>query len=263
MTKIKNRFINNAECLMPSVFTQSNIFLVIAENDTDRKKELVSMSYGSRKKTEAYSYSGYKLDLVKDYPLFHIFLREKQKQGTNEIKINLNDVMKELGMAVRSKNRNKLYERIWDFGQCSISVMNIEDDKEADKYKLPEERAVLINRMSVLDKKHVIVHFCKEMDIIVNSFDTQVIDLAEYRKLKMQSAMAIYLSIKSHGFIKSKIINLTLKVLRVHYEDERNDGQVKEELKEGFKKLISLGIIKSYEKSETHSKATIYKIKLE
>jgi len=76
--------------------------------------------------------------------------------------------------------------------------------------------------------------------------------------------MAIYLAIKSHGFIKSKIFNLTLKVLRVHYEDVRTDEQVIVELKKGFNELISLGLIKSYEKSETKkSKETIYKIELE
>jgi hypothetical protein len=248
---------------MPSVFTQSKIFLVIPENDTKKKKKLAPIVFGSRKKTEAYSYLGYKLDLIKDYPLFHIFLREKQKQDTNEVKINLNEVMKELGMTVRHENRKKLYERIWEFGQCSISIINIEDEKEVDKNKIPKERVVLISRMSVLDKKHVIVHFCKEMDVIINNFNNQVIDLAEYRKLKRQSAMAIYLSIKSHGFIKSKTINLTLKVLRVHYEDERTDGQVKMELKDGFKELISSEIIKSYEQNKTKEKAVTYKITLE
>jgi len=263
MTKIKNRFINNAECLMPSVFTQSKIFLVIPENDTKKKKKLAPIVFGSRIKTESYSYLGYKLDLIKDYPLFHIFLREKQKQDTNEVKINLNDVMKELGMGVRPENREKLYERIWEFGQCSISVINIGDEKEADKYKIPKERVVLISRMSVLDKKHVIVHFCKEMDVIINNFNNQVIDLAEYRRMSKQSSMSIYLAIKSHGFIKSKTFNLTLKVLRIHYEEERSDEQVIAELKKGFSELISLGIIKSYEQNETKDKATIYKIKLE
>jgi len=262
MTKIKKIYINDAECLMPSVFTQSKIFLVIPENYPDLKKESVPMIIGQRTKTETYSYSGYKLDLIKDYPLFHIMLREKQHQKTNDVKINLNAVLKELGIQVKPENRFKLFNRIWEFRLCSISVTNEGDGK----FKLPKKRTALINTMTTVDEKYVIVHFCDDMDLIVDSLDTQIIDLAEYRKLKKQSAMAIYLSIKSHGFIKSKhnIINLTLKVLRVHYEVTRTDEQVIVELDKGFKKLISLGFIKSYKQSKTKkTEETTYEIKLE
>lgn len=264
MTKINNVYINNEECVMPSVFTQSPIFQVIPKNDKDAREKRVDYAGKKRTRDEAHSFSGYRLDLIRDYPLFHILLMELQKQQTNSININLDSVLKLLGVKKpRKENRKDTYNRIWKFGECTISVFKIKGDKSIPIDQLPEVKTRLIYEINEADgKNNYEVVFTPKIFELISVFQYQKIDLAKYKKLKLQSSMAIYLAIRSHAFISKKSLNLTLKTLKVHYKESNEDKHTMQDLDKGFHELIEKKFIKSYEESETAKGDVTYKIQI-
>jgi len=264
MTKINNVYINKEECAMPSVFTQSPIFQVIPKNDKVAREELVHYAGKKRTRDEAHSFSGYRLDLIRDYPLFHILLMEVQKQKSHTININLDSVIKQLGVKKpRKENRKNTYYRIWKFSECIITVLKIKGDKTIAIDQLPEVTTRLIHEINEADGiNNYTVVFTERINKLMALFQYQKIDLGEYKKLKLQPSMAIYLAIRSHAFISTKSLNLTLKTLKVHYKESNEDKHTMQDLEKGFQELIEKEFIKSYLEKTTAEGNITYKIKI-
>jgi hypothetical protein len=264
MTKVNGLYINKEECVMPSVFTQSPVFQVIPKNNKDERDKRVEYIGKQRTRDEAHSFSGYRLDLIRDYPLFHILLMEKQKQKTDLIKINLDSVLKQLGVKKpRKENRKNTLNRIWRLSECVITVLKTKGNQSTKISDLPEviTRLVLeINKVD--DKNNFTVLFPERINYLIESFQYQKVDLAEYRKLSLQPSMAIYLAIRSHAFISKKSLNLTLKTLKVHYKESNEDKHTMTDLEKGFQELIEKKFIKSYLETTTAEGNITYKIKI-
>jgi hypothetical protein len=264
MTKINNVYINNEECAMPSVFTQSPIFQVIPVNNKDERKKRIEYIAKERTKNEAHSFSGYRLDLIRDYPLFHILLMELQKQQSSSININLDKVIKQLGVnKARKENRKDTYDRIWKFSECIITVLKIKGDKSIPIEQLPEVKTRLIHEINKIDEKNNYeVIFPEKINELIALFQYQKINLGAYKKLKYQSSMAIYLAIRSHAFISKKSLNLTLNTLKVHYKESNKDKHTMQDLDIGFQELIEKQFIKSYLETNTAKGDVTYKIQI-
>jgi len=264
MTKINNVYINNEECVMPSVLTQSPIFQVIPQNSPVERKERIEYIGKQRTRDEAHSFSGYRLDLIRDYPLFHILLMEKQKQKTDLIKINLDSVLKQLGVKKpRKQNRENTLYRIWRLGECVITVLKTKGNKSTKISELPDVITRLILEINkVDDKNNFTVLFPERINKLIELFQYQKVDLAEYRQLSLQPSMAIYLAIRSHAFISKKSLNLTLKTLKVHYKESNEDKHTMQDLDKGFQELIEKQFIKSYLETKTAKGNVTYEIKI-
>lgn len=242
--KVKGLYVNGNDCVMPSVFTQSKIFKVIAKREQAQRLEEVTCT-ACRTSEEAYTYQGYKLDLKYDYPILHYLISQKQKQRKEEINIDFNKLLKIMGMQVRPENRKKLFERIEQFRKCTIRVIKYKG--KGNLHDLPSVSTGLVREIRHIDKAIYQVSIPPEIDSIVNHFDTQKIDLNLYASLKDRSTKGIYLTLKSYAFINRPALKLKLEAFKVHYDDSRSDDQVKEDLKVGFKELVDKKLIKSFE----------------
>lgn len=249
---------------MPSALAHSRLFGVIATENNNVKKKTKQKRIKFvfvRSKDEAMSYEGFRLDLKRDYPLLHILLKEKQRQKTNHVQINLNKILKDLGIQVTEKNRDDIFKRIKDFATCELSVSKSVPDKNGT---YPEVTTRLVLEIRKLDTEFdFVVHFPVDIDDLVSKFHAQIIDLADYKKLKRQASMGIYLTIRSHLFVSRKRQKLPFTKFSMRYNDSQTEKQIIQDLRKGFEELIKKGLIKSYEKYTADNGKEMYDIKIQ
>ncbi len=256
--KTKGLYLNGHEAVMPSSLTQSKIFSVMGKNNLKLRQQKTKYTE-VRTKNEAHTYTGYKLDIKYDYPIYHYLLREKQLQGSTLVTIDFNLMLDAIGKQIRPENRKALYNRIKQFKYCEISVTKYAGNEEKDKLPLVDTSFILEIRK--ISEFVYTVLFSKEVDELVNDFDTQKIDLVEFKKLKKRPSMAIYLQIKSYGYIRSHSINILFDKFKVHYDESRTNRQIRQDLLIGFNELKEKGMIKEFEEGRTkETKEKTFKI---
>jgi hypothetical protein len=263
MTKVKGLYIRKEECVMPSALAHSKLFGVIAteNNKVKQKTKQKRIKFVFvRSKDEAMSYEGFRLDLKRDYPLLHILLKEKQRQQTNHVQVNLNKILKELGIQVKENNRDDIFKRIKDFATCELSVSKIVPDKNGT---YPEVTTRLVLEIRKLDTEiDFVVHFPVDIDDLISKFYAQIVDLADYKKLKRQASKGIYLTIRSHLFVSRKRQKLPFTKFSMRYNDSQTEKQIIQDLRKGFEELITKGLIKSYDKYTADNGKEMYDIKI-
>ena len=257
--KIKGIFLNDNECLMPSALTQSKVFQVISKKNQKLRKEKCKDTE-VRTKFEVHTYTGFNLDLQYDYPILHLLLSEKQKQKSNVISINLNSLLKAMKIQVRPENRIKVYKRIKDFSECQISIVKYNGD--GNLHELPEVTTRLVLEIRKISSEVFSISFPPELDLFVELFDTQLIKFDDYKRIKLQSAKGVFLTIKSHAFISVNYLKIPFTKFKVHYDESRPDKQIAQDLREGFKHLVDLGFIKSYEETKTKNGSKTFSIRI-
>jgi len=243
MTKIKNRFINNSECLMPSVLTDSVIFSVIDPKKTDRTRKNKEVIV--RTKLEGAVFEGPKLDLKNDYPLFHIILRENQIQGSIPIYLKANDILKELGMQCRTINKVKIFNKLKVFEGCKLSISKIKTktNEAASTLRLP-----LVSKVNTSEDYNTItIEFPQQIDFFIELFDTQKVDLSFYKKLTKQSARGIYLTLSSYAYISNKVLKIAFEKFMIRFNENKEFKHKNTAICEGLEELKEKGFFKSFE----------------
>lgn len=103
---LKHDFLFKGEALIPSSLAATPIFSPV-ERKLSKTKEIYEFEI-SRTKNEKVSFNGFKLDLKRDYPLFHIIMRKKQTTGLRKFELSEYEVTTALGIQNRTTNKKDI-----------------------------------------------------------------------------------------------------------------------------------------------------------
>ena len=92
-SELKHEFLYENEALMLSSFSCNPVFSPVHRTKLHEKKELVEFEL-IRTKNEKVTFTGLRLDLQRDYPLFHLIMRKKQITGKQEFSISEYEIIK-------------------------------------------------------------------------------------------------------------------------------------------------------------------------
>lgn len=264
--KTKNLYLNGLEAVMPSALTQTRLFQVVGHGAKAFRQKTVRF-HGNRTYEELHIYDGYQLDIRFDYPIFHYLLMQHQKQNSNSVEIDINQMLKALNRQVREENKKDLIERIKQFRRCEIEVHKVDKSADIEEQKqLPEVITSLIlevRKVTSEDSKSTKydILFPKDIKSLVNNFDTQKIDLAEFLKIRSKAGKAIFLQLKSQEFITTPVVQIPFKKFKLHFNKSRSNKRIAQDLRQGFEELINLNLIAGYKETKTKEGNKTFKIK--
>jgi hypothetical protein len=236
---IPHKFLYDDESLMLSSFIATPVFTPV-ERKMTQKKALCEFEI-MRTKNERVFFSGVKLDLHRDYPLFHLIMREKQLSGKLDFFIKENALCRALGIQSRKSNKEDLDRRIKKMMTCSIQIEKL--DSKGNAHKKIYASMIDWVEWDIINKTFQI-KLSDKLFRAEEAFDYEVIKLSAYRQIRSQYARALFLLYESYKFLTHTRIVISMSKLSQRLGD--NNMALKylhQEVKKANKELIELGYL--------------------
>ena len=249
---IKHNYLFKGEALIPSSLAATPIFSPV-ERKMSKTKEMFDFEL-SRSKSERISFSGWKLDLQRDYPLFHIIMRKKQITGSKKFELTEYEIIKSLGIQNRKSNKKDIDDRIKKMMSCFFQIEKFNEEGEVS-HKIYSN---LINRVEWNVKAIIFqIEISDDLFNAEQTLDYEVLNLEIFSSIKSQYARALFLFYETFKFINQESVNFSMN--KLGYRLGKNNMQPKhlnQEIKKANNELIEKKYIKNVEyfqsKNEVH-----------
>jgi hypothetical protein len=251
-TNIKHEFLFKGEALIPSSLAATPIFSPV-ERKSCRTKELSEFEL-VRTKNERITFSGFKLDLQRDYPLFHTIMRHKQITGSKSFTLSEKEITTELGIQNRSSNKKDIDERFKKMMTCFFQIEKYNNEGELTN----KIYSNLINRVDWdIKNKLFNIEISDELYNAEQLVDYEVLNLTVFSGLKSQYARALFLFYETFKFINQESVNFSIDKLGIRLgKNNMEKKHLNQEIKKANNELVEKKYLKNVEyfTAKNHSK---------
>jgi hypothetical protein len=253
---LKHSFLYDSEALMPASLVATPIFSPV-ERKMAKTKELSEFEI-SRTKHERIIFNGLKLDLKRDYSLFHLIMRKKQVTGKKSFEITEKEITKSLGIQNRASNKKDIDTRIKKMMTCFFEIEKFNDDGET----IHKIYSNLINRVKwdVVDK----IFHIEISDDLYNAeqlVDYEILNLDVFSSIKSQYSRALFLFYETFKFINQGSVNLPMEKLGIRLgKNNMEQKYINQEIKKANNELIERGYLKDAEYFKAQNGSSMCKI---
>ena len=253
---IKHDFLFKGEALIPSSLAATPIFSPV-ERKLSQTKEIYSFEL-SRTKNEKVSFNGFKLDLKRDYPLFHIIMRKKQITGLRKFELTEYELTTALGIQNRTSNKKDIDQRIKKMMTCYFEIEKFDDENNPVK----KIYSSLISQVewNMVDKVFEI-ELSEGLYNAEQVVDYEVLNLDVFSSLKSQYARALFLFYETFKFISHSSVNFPMDKLGQRLGKNNMDKKhLYQEIKKANKELIEKDYLSDVGYFKSQNKDTMCKI---
>lgn len=253
---IKHDFLFKGEALIPSSLAATPIFSPV-ERKLSQTKEIYSFEL-SRTKNEKISFNGFKLDLKRDYPLFHTIMRKKQITGLRKFELSEYEITNALGIQNRTTNKKDIDNRIKKMMTCFFEIEKFDNDNKLIK----KIYSNLINHVEWnITEKIFEIELSEGLYNAEQVVDYEVLNLDVFSSLKSQYARALFLFYETFKFINQSSVNFPMNKLGQRLGKNNMDKKhLHQEIKKANKELIEKEYLSDVSYFKSHNKETMCKI---
>lgn len=239
-SELKHEFLYENEALMLSSLAATPVFSPVHRTKL-HEKELVEFEL-IRTKNEKVTFTGLRLDLQRDYPLFHLIMRKKQITGKQEFSISEYEMIKTLNIQNRTSNKLDIDKRIKKMMSCFFEVERYDNEGVL----VNKVYSNLINRVEWSKKdKEYIIEISKDLFKAEQYFDYEILNLETFNKFKSQYSRALFLFYETFKFIGQDSVNFPMEKLGRRLGNNNMELKyLNQEIKKSNKELIVEGYIK-------------------
>ena len=239
--ELKHDYLYKNEALMLSSLAATPVFSPVHRTKL-HEKELVEFEL-IRTKNEKVSFTGMRLDLQRDYPLFHMIMRKKQVTGRQEFSLSEYEMTKTLGIQNRTSNKADIDKRIKKMMSCFFEV-----EKYNNQGLLTSKvYSSLINRVEWnKERKEYLIEISKDLYQAEKNFDYEVLSLDKFNSFKSQYSRALFLFYETFKFLNQSSVNFPVEKLGIRLgKNNMAPKHVKQEIKKANIELIDKGYLKN------------------
>ena len=253
---LKHDFLFKSEALIPSSLAATPIFSPV-ERKMSQTKELQSFEI-SRTKNEKISFNGFKLDLKRDYPLFHTIMRKKQITGQRKFELTEYELTTALGIQNRTSNKKDIDQRIKKMMTCFFEIEKFDRDNNP----IRKIYSNLINQVDWNIKDKVFqIELSEGLYNAEQVVDYEVLNLDVFSSLKSQYARALFLFYETFKFINQSSVNFPMEKLAERLGKNNMDKKhLHQEIKKANKELIEKEYLSDVSYFKSQNKETMCKI---
>lgn len=253
---VKHDFLFKGEALIPSSLAATPIFSPV-ERKLSKTKELNSFEL-SRTKNEKISFNGFKLDLKRDYPLFHIIMRKKQVTGLRKFELTEYEVTNALGIQNRSSNKKDIDDRIKKMMTCFFEIEKYDNDGSVVR----KIYSSLINHVEWNMKDKVFeIELSESLYNAEQVVDYEVFNLDVFSSLKSQYARALFLFYETFKFINQASVHFPMEKLGARLGKNNMDKKhLYQEIKKANRELIDIDYLTEVEYFKSQNKENMCRI---
>lgn len=253
---IKHDYLFKSEALIPSSLAATPIFSPVERKMTQTKEmfdfELV------RTKSERITFSGWKLDLQRDYPLFHTIMRQKQITGCKKFSISEYEIIKSLGIQNRKSNKADIDNRIKKMMSCFFQIEKFNKDGEITS----KIYSNLINRVEWnIQNKEFLIEISEDLFNAEQTVDYEVLNLDVFSSIKSQYARALFLFYETFKFINQESVNFSMEKLAFRLgKNNMSTKYINQAIKKANIELVEKKYLKNVEYFQSKNNTTMCKI---
>lgn len=253
---LKHNFLYESEALILSSLVATPIFLPVERKKT-KVKELSEFEI-LRTSREKVMFSGYRLDLQRDYPLFHLIMRKKQTTGKKEFIITESEIMKSLKIQNRKSNKIDIDSRIKKMMSCHFEIEKY-DENGMTEFKIYSN---LINRVQWdLKSKTFLIEISDDLFNSEQKVDYEIMNLETFQSIKSQYARSLFLFYETFKFISSDSIKFPMEKLWKRLGNNNMEQKyLNQEIKKANNELVNMKYLKDVEYYKAMNKSNMCKI---
>lgn len=253
---IKHEYLFKGEALIPSSLAATPIFSPV-ERKMIQTKEMFEFEI-ARTKKERVTFSGWKLDLHRDYPLFHTIMRKKQTTGLQKFEISEQEITKSLGIQNRKSNKKDIDNRIKKMMSCFFQIEKFNSKGEM----VQKIYSNLINRVEwKIEEKIFEIEISKDLFNAEQTVDYEVLNLEVFSDLKSQYARALFLFYETFKFINQESVNFSMEKLGVRLgKNNMLPKHLNQAIKKANTELVEKKYLKKIEYFQSQNNISMCKI---
>ncbi len=253
---IKHESLFKSEALIPSSLAATPIFSPV-ERRSSRVKEISEFEL-VRTKNERITFSGFKLDLQRDYPLFHTIMRKKQITGSKTFVVTEKEMTTELGIQNRASNKEDVDARFKKMMTCFFQIEKYNNEGQLIK----KIYSSLINRVDWdVQNKSFEVEISDELFNAEQTVDYEVLNLNIFSSIKSQYARALFLFYETFKFINQESVDFSMDKLGIRLgKNNMEKKHLNQEIKKANNELIEKKYLKNVEYFTAKNKSKMCKI---
>jgi hypothetical protein len=253
---IKHEYLFKGEALIPSSLAATPIFSPV-ERKMSKTKEMFEFEL-ARTKKERVTFSGWKLDLQRDYPLFHIIMRKKQITGSKKFEITEYEITKSLGIQNRQSNKKDIDERIKKMMSCFFQIEKFNSKGETSN----KIYSNLINRVEWdVEAKTFQIEISEDLFNAEQTVDYEVLNLDIFSSIKSQYARALFLFYETFKFINQESVDFPMEKLGIRLgKNNMSSKHLTQEIKKANNELIEKKYLKNVDYFKAKNDSNMCKI---